>query len=84
MIYYFPISGDILGIVMALVVVALFLLMAYGALIVMAVVAKILFEVLKEPLHEAHYDFIEYKQRRRKNKEAKRKKKWYEDYSRFR
>ncbi|MBR1551739.1 MAG: hypothetical protein IJ632_05395 [Muribaculaceae bacterium] len=50
------------------------------------VVARILWVVVKEPVREMYFDYLDYKERREKTKYSRKRKKkqeWFEDYSKF-
>lgn len=74
-------------IVTMLFIVILLGLLACGAIIVLMVIGKLLWVVLKEPLTEMYFDFLDWKEKREKTKYSRKRKhkvKWYENYSTFR
>ena len=73
-------------IVTMLFIVMIFGLLAYVAIIVLMVVGKLLWTIFKEPLSELYFDYLDWKKYREKTKysrKRKKKKEWYEDYSKF-
>ena len=84
MIYCFP---EIPGSLTMLILMVLF----YGVLLfclltAVYVVARILWVVVKEPVREMYFDYLDYKERREKTKYSRKRKKkqeWFEDYSKF-
>lgn len=67
-------------------IVILFGLLAYVAIVALMVVGKIIWAVIKEPLSELYFDHLDRKAEREKTKYSRKRKKkeWYDDYSKFR
>lgn len=72
-------------IVTMLFIVIIFGLLAYVSIIVLMVIGKLLWTIFKEPLSEMYFDYLDCKQQREKTKYSRKRKKkeWYDDYSRF-
>ncbi|GEM_PF-2697998 len=72
-------------IVTMLFIVIIFGLLAYVSIIVLMVIGKLLWTIFKEPLSEMYFDYLDCKQQREKTKcsRKRKKKEWYDDYSRF-
>lgn len=72
-------------IVTMLFIVIIFGLLAYVAIIVLMVFGKLLWIIFKDPLSEMYFDYLDYKEHREKTKYSRKRKKkeWYDDYSKF-
>ena len=72
-------------IVTMLFIVIIFGLLAYVSIIVLMVIGKLLWTIFKEPLSEMYFDYLDCKQQREKTKYSRQRKKkeWYDDYSRY-
>ncbi len=84
MIYYFEIPGSLTLTIIFLVVVVLLLI---GAILALYVIARLLWTIMRDPLREVYFDYLDRKEQREKTKYSRKSKKkkqqWYEDYSRF-
>lgn len=75
-------------IVTMMFIVFIFCLIACAAVIVVAVIMRLLFGGVRAPLGELYFSYLDWKQEREKTKYSrksqKKKRKYYDDYSKFR
>ena len=64
-----------------IVIVVVLGLIAYLGLIVVMVIGKLVWMIVKEPCRVMYFDYLDWKKDRVRKR--KKKTKWYEDYSKF-
>ena len=65
-----------------IVIVVMLGLIAYVGFIIVMVIGKLVWMIIKEPCREIYFDYIDWKMDIRRKR--KKKLKWYEDYSKMR
>ena len=79
MIYFFEIPGSL---TMLLLMVLFYGVLLFCLLSVAYIVIRLVWVIIKEPLSEMYFDYLDWKKDRARNQ--KKKIRWYEDYSKFR
>lgn len=79
MIYFFEIPGSL---TMLLLMVLFYGVLFFCLLSVAYIVIRLVWVIIKEPLSEMYFDYLDWKKDRARSQ--KKKIRWYEDYSKFR